>query len=265
MFKTNPDSMRMEPTPERVYALCRMAAYQRMTREELKNALTLGSSNEKANTQINHTLSVAIDELHILRTKDGYLELAADKEILSNPTQFRRFVAHEAFQKSDSTFFLFSKWIIGKNDEIFKMTNWEVMGATCASEVTELSKVNENAVLGWRFWAAYLGLGYLNGTMFLPNMKLRLQDILAMEFASAFQYDETIRATDFIIWLSSRMPEVDCSGKLPLALSAALRTLDELDLIHLETWRDSNRVMLFYVDGDRNDFSHITVRKGVAL
>ena len=55
------------------------------------------------------------------------------------------------------------------------------------------------------------------------------------------------------------------SGKLPLAFSAGLRTLHELGLIKLETWRDSNRVFLYSVDGDPiNDFSHITVRKEVA-
>lgn len=60
------------------------------------------------------------------------------------------------------------------------------------------------------------------------------------------------------------MPEVDMSGKLPLAFSAGLRTLHELGLIKLETWRDSNRVFLYSVDGDPiNDFSHITVRKEV--
>ena len=100
--------------------------------------------------------------------------------------------------------------------------------------------------------------------MIIPNMKLRLQDILATELDKEFKYNEPIRATDFIAWLSNRMPEVDMTGKLPLALSAGLRTLHELGLIQLETWRDSNRVMLFAVDGDPiNDFSHITVKEAV--
>ena len=54
------------------------------------------------------------------------------------------------------------------------------------------------------------------------------------------------------------------TGKLPLALSAGLRTLHELGLIKLETWRDSNRIFLYPVDGDPiNDFSHITVTEEV--
>ena len=34
------------------------------------------------------------------------------------------------------------------------------MAKICGSEVKELSALNENAVLGWRFWAAFLGIGY---------------------------------------------------------------------------------------------------------
>lgn len=263
MFKTNPDPMRMEPTPERVYSLCRLVAYKKMTKEELLNALTLGSNDEKAKELFQLTLSVALDELHILHNKDNYIELLVSKEVLSSPSSFRRHISGKVFHQTDTTFFLFTKWLISQNDKIFNLTNWEVIAKTCADENRELSKINENAVLGWRFWATYLGLGYLSGTMFLPNMKIRLQDLLATEFQNSFPYDEAIRANEFIAWLGGQMPEIDFSGKLPLALSSALRTMDELGLIKLETRRDSNNIRLFYVEGDCNDFSHITVRKAV--
>ena len=59
--------------------------------------------------------------------------------------------------------------------------------------------MNENAVLGWRFWAAFLGLGYLSGTMIIPNMKIRVQDVLATNFSKKFKFNEAIQAYDFII------------------------------------------------------------------
>ena len=159
---------------------------------------------------------------------------------------------------------MFTKWLIAQNDNLFSLDKWEVMAVTSGEDVKELSAVDENAVLGWRFWATFLGIGYLSRTMFLPNMKIRLQDILATSFNQKFKYGETIRATDFIDWLSGKLPEADLSNKLPLAVSAGLRTLHELGLIKLETWRDSNKIMLFFVDGDPiNDFSHITVSEEV--
>lgn len=264
MFKTNPDGMRMEPTPERVLSICRIIAQKSMTREELRMAMTLGKNGEKEVDQINKSLSVALEELKIVRSKDNLIELAVEPEVIASPVSFRRYIGNTILLNTDTTFHLFTKWVISKNEEIFALKTWETMAKICGSEVQELSSMSENAALGWRFWASFLGFGYLSGTMIIPNMKIRIEDILATSFAERFQYDEAIRATDFISWMSTRVPEVDMSSRLPLAFSAGLRTLHELGLIKLETWRDSNRVFLYAVDGDPiNDFSHITVRREV--
>ena len=264
MFKTNPDGMRMEPTPERVYSVCRLVAQKSITHEELRQAMTLGQNGDKEVDQINKSLAVALEELKILKTKDNLLELAVDPAVIDSPKNFRRYINNTALLKKDTTFFLFTKWVISKNEELFPLKSWETMAKVCGSEVPELSGLSENAALGWRFWATFLGFGYLSGTMLIPNMKIRLEDILATSFADKYEYDVAIRATDFISWLSPRMPEVDMTGKLPLALSAGLRTLHELGLIKRETWRDSNRIFLYPVDGDPiNDFSHITVTEEV--
>ena len=257
--------MRMEPTPERVLSLCRLVAHKKsITRDEVRIAMALGSDDIRLLDQINKSIGVALEELAIIQTKNDHLVLAVNPEIIASTTSFRRYVSSHVFLRKDTTFYLFTKWLIAQNERIFSLKSWEGMAKTCGSEISELASLNENAVLGWRFWASFLGIGYLSGTMIIPNMKLRLEDILATDFSEKFQYGESIRANEFITWLSNKMPEVDMSGKLPLALSAGLRTLHELDFIKLETWRDSNRVMLYYVDGDPiNDFSHITVREAI--
>ena len=264
MFKINPDGMRMEPTPERVLSVCQLVAHEKTTREVIRKVMTLSHNDEKELDQINKSINVALEELDVIQAKDDYLVLAVDPKVISSPTEFRRYVASKVFSMKETTFYKFTRWLMSQNERIFSMKSWEGMAKTCGSEVSELSALNENAVLGWRFWAAFLGLGYLSGTMIIPNMKLRLQDVLDTDFEKEFKYDEAIRAADFIAWLSSRIPEVDMTGKLPLAISAGLRTLHELGLIQLETWRDSNRIMLYAVDGDPvNDFSHITVREAI--
>lgn len=264
MFKVNPDGMRMEPTPERVLSVCRLIAHRSMTREEVRSAMTLGNNGERELDQINKSINVALEELNILEMQDDQLVLAVDPSVIGTATSFRRYVSSKVFLQKDTTFFMFTKWLVAQNERIFSLKSWEGMAKTCGSEVGELSALNENAVLGWRFWAAFLGLGYLSGTMIIPNMMIRLTDILAIEFPKRFKYDESVLSYEFVTWLSSRMPEVDMSQRLPLALSAGLRTLHELGLIKLETWRDSDRVMLYHVDGDPvNDFSHITVREAI--
>ena len=260
MFKTNPDGMRMEPTPERVMSVCRLIAQKKVTKDELREILTLGKDGDKELDQIDKSITVALEELSIIKTKDNYFELAVDPCVIATSESFRRFVSAKVFGQSNTTFAMFTKWLVAQNDKLFALDKWEVMAVTCGEDIKELSAVDENAVLGWRFWATFLGLGYLSRTMFLPNMKIRLQDILATSFNQKFKYGETIRATEFVDWLRSKLPEADLSNKLPLAASAGLRTLHELGLIKLETWPDSNKIRLFYVDGDPiNDFSHITV------
>ena len=241
MFKSNPDGMRMEPTPERVLSVCRLIAHKSMTRDEVRTAMTLGSNDDKQLDQIDKSIRVALEELSILDSKDNRLVLAVDPAVVGAVSSFRRYVSNKVFGLKDTTFYMFSKWLITQNERIFTLKSWEGMAKTCSSEIKELSALNENAVLGWRFWAAFLGLGYLSGTMIIPNMKLRLQDILATRVLERFKYNETISATDFIAWLGGKLPEVSMSGNLPLALSAALRTLHDLDLIKLETWRDSKQ------------------------
>ena len=71
MFKNHPDPMRMEPTPERVLAVCKMIEKQPMSKEELVQTMTLGGDNPDVNASIN----VALEDLHIIDQIDGKLEL----------------------------------------------------------------------------------------------------------------------------------------------------------------------------------------------
>lgn len=262
MFKVNPDGMRMEPTPERVLSVCRLIAHKSMTRDEVRRAMTLGVNDDKGIDQIDKSINVALGELSIIKAEADNLVLAVDPNVLASTTAFRRYVSARVFSAKNTTFHMFTKWIISQNERIFSLRSWEGMSATCRGEVKELSELNENSVLGWRFWAAFLGLGYLSGTMIIPNMKLRLEDVLATTYTEKFKFNETILAQDFILWLSAKISEVDIGDKLPLALSAGLRTLHELGFIELKTWSDSTPIMLYRVDGDPiNSFTHISVRE----
>ena len=264
MFKTHPDGMRMEPTPERVLAVCRMAAKQPMKKEELRSLMALNWKADADHQVANSVITVAMDELGLLQNKNGLIYYGADLRVISSTAEFRRYVSEIVFHKADTSFAMFSKWVIAQDERLFTLGKWEVMAKTCKEENPAMQNLGENAALGWRFWAVFLGLGYLSGTMLIPNMKLRIQDILATSFSDRFQYGEAILAKDFIQWITPRLPEADLRDRLPLAMSAGLRTLHELGLIKLESWPDSVRVQLYRIDGDPvNDFSHITVYEEV--
>ena len=262
VFKNNPDNMRMEPTPERVYSVCRLVAHENISESDIIAAISLNRA--EATAVIRASIEVARNDLQMISNKDGKLVLSVAKETIESPTAFRRFVASRVFANRGSTFAMFSKWYISKNEAIFPLTTWDIKAKTAKQEEPLLTKLSENDALGWRFWAAFFGLGYLNGTVLIPNMKTRIQDVLATTFTDTYNYGEPVRAADFVAWLSSELPESTLNTPLPLAVSAGLRTLSDLELVAMEARRDTERMALFYVDGDLfNDFSHITVSEEV--
>lgn len=264
MFRTHPDNIRMEPTPERVFAVCKLIASHSISKDDVREYMSLGEPSSSNYYEISASIAVALDELGILKSKDNILMLDVPESILKTPTEFRQYVSSKVFRQENSTFVRFSKWYIAQNERVFLLDTWEIKANTAKNEVDDLAGLNENAALGWRFWAAFLGLGYLNGTSLIPNMKTRIQDAITLSFSKSFQYDEPIQAKDFMDWIASAIPEVELTTPLPMAISAGLRTLHELGLILLEARRDTDRVRLYYVDGDLfNDFSHVTVKEGI--
>ena len=261
MFKNHPDPMRMETTPERVYAVCKMIEKQPMTKEDLVKTMSLGIEH----ADIGRSVEVALQELNLLKLHDGYLSVSVPSDKLASPIAFRRMVSSIVFQKQESTFFMFTKWLIEQNETLFPLDKWEVMATTATTQVPNLNGINENGILGWRFWAAFLGVGYLSGSMIIPNMKTRIQDVLASNMDEWCGDNSSLRAQDFISRIEGKIPEVDFHGDcLPLAFSAGLRTLNALDFVNLETKRDTDVVRLYRVDGEPiNEFSHISIKMEV--
>ena len=94
MFKSNPDLMRMAPTPERVLAMCRLIAQNPISEKDLREAMSLSTVDIDAET-IRRTLAVAQDELGIITNKDGLLTLTIDDSIISTAAAFRRFISSQ--------------------------------------------------------------------------------------------------------------------------------------------------------------------------
>jgi hypothetical protein len=264
MFKRHLDNMRMEPTPERVLSICRLAAYRKNSREVIIRSAALAITGEKIADEISASLNVAIEELKILKVKDGLVELAVDPNVLLSSITFRRYVSGIAFENSDSTFFRVCKWYILSNERVYKYTSWEQRAVDIRK--SGIDGVDENSLLGWRFWASFLGVGYLHDNVLIPNMYIRILDVISTTFRfSTFSYDERISAKEFLNWLFQKIPEsfVTFDQPLPLALSNGIRILHELGYITLEMQADAEKLIMFNISGEKfNKISHITVKGG---
>lgn len=156
-----------------------------------------------------------------------------------------------------------SKWFIGSNEQIFSSLNWEdkAVAATNAG----IDKITNNDMLGWRFWASFLGLGYIHGTELIPNMYVRVRDVLATEFTKSFSFDEEIPANQFFTWIFTKIPEAKMEdGSINLALSSAIRTLRDMNEVVPLALMDAIPMYLYELPEDStNKITHIIIKGAV--
>lgn len=264
MFLNKKNDMRPGPTPERVLAICRIVGKNIFTQEEIEERAYLSDADAKGEEEFTKSLKVASEELGLLSRSDGKFKLSVSPDVIESVENFRYEVAKRVFNMSNSRFFQVSKWYISKNDTVLSMGNWESKAVAATGDGIE--NVTENDMLGWRFWASFLGLGYLSDTELIPNMYIRLRDILSNDFGKDFSYGDSIPANTFFDWLFSKAPEAKCEDTAPLnlALSNGLRTLRDLGYIELVSGRDAIRRGMFIISEDKNnEISHVVVKEAI--
>lgn len=264
MFKEN-DSMRPEPTPERVFALCRaVALFSTKTKKDLADMMEPNWLNENPDI-FNHVLSVS-EELDLVRNVDGALSCKVPKDILSDISLFRKFVADKAMKNTNSTFFLLTSWYLAQNEKVFEYAS---NAARFAEKLDgKLQQVDESAILGWRFWASFFGIGVRHKVLLIPNLFLRLKDALEadMHHSSPLPRGKDIPFSMFYSWLKDHCPESVFSSteksSLCLGLSNGLRFLHDRNMIQLFHRPDAREKWKLFpmVDHElRSDVSEIRI------
>ena len=255
------DSMRPGPTPERMLSLCRLVERGLYTRAELYKLCALDPNAPKNDEYIRRTISAAADELELIREKDGqdnHYVLAIESTYLDSAEKFRKVVASRIFSNRNSRFFRLTEWYVKNADKAMSISSFDEFASEAAKAGVE--DVDENDVLGWRFWMRYLGFAYQYNKTLIPNMKVRIKDSL-----ESLGKDTSMTCKQFLTWTKENLPETatSCDDEfLPLALSNGLRTLEYEGKIELISTRDAVRVSLYPLRGvERNDFSDIVVKE----
>lgn len=263
MFRDHYDGMRPGPTPERVLAVCRLLILGSLSEDELKDQIYLEkTAATKIGEEFKRSLSAAT-ELGLISFKDNMYTLSVDTKCLSTSENFRRTCAKLAFANKKSTFFRVCRWYVCANELVFSGQNWE--DKAVHANQAGVDQVDENAMLGWRFWASFLGLGYVHGTELIPNMYIRVRDVLATEFTKEFSFDEEIPVDQFFNWLLAKTPEAKMDdGSINLALSSAIRTLRDMGEIEPVSLMDAVPMYLYSLPEDtHNKITHIIVKEAV--
>lgn len=261
MFKEN-ENIRPNATPERVFAVCRLVANGKYTYTELVDLLKLEDKNSfpvignggQDNEAVGKSIEAAI-ELNVIKIEHNNYVLDISQDILKNTDEFRKEIVDRIFSKRNSTFFKITEWFIANSNDLFEVNKYEDLSVKAIR--ADIKNVSENAILGWRFWMRYLGFGYQYKGILIPNMRTRLLDALE-KHKTKNKFD----CMEFLQWIKEYIPEAACCSEagFPLAVSNALRTLQNENLIKIKSEKDAIRIPLYHIDGAQfNDFSEIEV------
>ena len=264
MFKDYYDNMRPGPTPERVLAICRIVNGGKYSANEIRRICQLKACDLEDNAPMEEGIGKAIsaaEELGLIsRDSAGIYHFDKSEDVISHHVSFRRFVQNTALSNRSSTFFKVTEWYIAQNEKVFAINKFQDLSAEIIK--AGLDRVDENDVLGWRFWMRFLGIAYQYNKTLIPNMNVRIQDAL-----QEVPRGTEMACAEMVEWIRTNMPEAasSCSmNGLSLAVSNGLRTLAEEEKIEIISTPDAAKVGLYYLDGaELNDFSKIRIKEAV--
>ena len=248
--------------PERVYALLKLVKSGQYTRDDLKE-LMLPRELNKNQDEFN-TVFKAVSDTNLIKINEftDIVECLLTDDDISSVDNYIRYMSKLA-TSNNNLFIRFTSWYISQNQDVFFYKTAEELSRRLTGEFINMDK---KLVLGWRFWASFLGYGYLHDTFLIPNMCVRINDALYMD---KLKGDTSIGFSEFMEHLSKVCPEIQNSivdKNLSIALSNGLRSLHDMGKIKLVYTPDSNDVWhLFRIESHEihENVTDIIIREGL--
>lgn len=227
-----------ENTPERLYAILKIINNNTFTKEELKEIVTPIGLNKNTNG-FDKVFNIAKGKLIKENDFDYSINCLVEDKYLESIDTFRRYMAKMAFSEKN-LFNEFTSWYISQNDNVFFYKKAEDLSSRLTDGFT---KIDKKFIYGWRFWASFLGYGYLHDIFLIPNMAVRIEDVLIEN--KKVEVNKEINFTKFMDFIITNCPEItNCiqESSLCIALSNGLRTLHDAGKVELINNFDSDDV-----------------------
>lgn len=163
MFK---DKMITTAIPERIFALCKIVEKGPIVSSELKDMMEpeyLGNGSVYFNDYKN-----AAEELGLISISDDLISLAVDAKVIKNIECMRTYINSRLEMFNTGQFYLVTKAYFEKGSDIFKEDKNIANLGPLFTQMTNYP-VDAVAMRSWRFWASFLGLGYLQDMFIIPN------------------------------------------------------------------------------------------------
>lgn len=252
------DKLRKETTPKRVFSVLKLVKLYngKIKKEDVYNLIQPLKIVEKQD-EVKRVVKFSIEENFIKENIDGKLELVIDKEILNSIKSFRSFCSENIFKnmQEESLFFNITSEILSKD-----LTFYEVKSFENIANYLENKEVYKEFILGWRYWAEFIGFGKVLNSQFLINPYERIME----RIINNIQYNENnYKINKFISIIKEECPEFKRTinnNEIGLSLTVALRTLEAIGVIKIHNIKDSTEVWrLYYSAIDKLEVTDIEI------
>ena len=237
-------------TPKRVYALCKLSYNRNLSKKEIKEYMQPQILNNNYN---------AIDEVlrfsfsgGLIENKEDIIKCNLSASEIEKPNQFRYYIANKALNDKNLIFTRFSSWYIARGNKVYNDSP-ETLIRDFDKEINikgEKNIYNKTNLVAWKTWANFLGLGFEHNGVLIPNLSIRLKDIIEN---NNFEKNSNYVFTNFLNKVNQYAQEIDggqifennlgdsdkADKNLSLALSNGLRILEEKSLIELKSIPDT--------------------------
>lgn len=265
MFDNN---IKTEPIPERVFELCQMVSKEDLNDKLAKERMEPTEINPSSSTYYSSIRDVCVKELQLISKENDILKFIGDKKILKDMNSFRKYCNSIVFNNTDTYFYKIANCYLESNDEWLKYKT--LTDVNIRREIQDKSKillVNEQMILGMRFWISFLGFGYIqegNAMYYLPNMYVALQDFCEL---SNLEKNKEYSVKEFLdeiySFASVALKETRDSKTFNLAMSIALRQMHDKNEITIKKNLDSKETWNLFKDETHEfteKFTHIIYR-----
>lgn len=256
MFK---EKMVTTAIPERVYALCKLVEKGSSTTSELKEKMEpdfLGNGSTYFNDYKN-----AAEELGLITISDDQVQLAVDAKVIKTIDSMRQYANMNLEKFNMGQFYKVTNAYFEKGADIFKEDKNIANLGPLFTELTDMP-VDAVAMRAWRFWASFLGFGYLQEMFIIPNAMVFLSDVIA---GSSLEKKKMYSVSEFvdIVTPMANIVISDASKKIfNYGVSNGLRTLQDAGKIKMEHIMDQMDMWTLYpLKSYSNDstITHITI------
>ena len=268
MFDNN---IKTEPIPERVYELCKMVSKGDIDDNVARERMEPKGINPSASTSYYPSIREAcVQELKLIEKDNDTLKFIGDKTVIKSLETFRMYCNSIVFNNKDSYFYKIIKCYLEANNTWLKYkTLTDVNIRREVQEKAGIQLVNEQMMLGSRFWISFLGFGYIQegyAMYFLPNMHVALQDYCELaELEKNKEYSVGEFVEQLHKYASVALESAEEKKEFNAAMSNALRQMHDRKEVVLKKNLDSKEKWKLFLDSTHeftDEFTHI-VYKGV--